>query len=265
MENQPLPPNGNINGSVVGAAATEPFAPSAPGSIPLNTGAPLSSAHMYAPTTNKKRYTVILTILLILVSAIAILFVWLYIQKNAEYQSARTDVDTQIDAAVAMARAETTTKMEEEFAEREKYPYRNFAGPADYGSLGFEYPQTWSVYIDRDVAEGGDFEAYLNPVEVQPVSNETINALRVTIRDEAFDYAIRDYNDLIAREDSTLTFTTRNVGGTLANLYLGTLPNGIRGAMAAFKLRDKTVMLQTDSELFIDEFYKLLDTVTFNN
>lgn len=265
MENQPLPPNGNFTGSVVGAAAPEPFAPSAPGSIPLNTGAPLSSAHMYAPTANKKRYTAVLTVLLILVSIVAIVFVWLYLKTYSDWKIARDDVDSQIDAAVAMARAETTTKMEEEFAEREKYPYRTFAGPADYGSLGFEYPQTWSVYIDRDASEGGDFEAYLNPVEVEPVSRETINALRVTIRDEAFDYAVREYTDMIGREDTTLTLSTRNVGGTLANLYLGDLPDGIRGAMVAFKLRDKTVMLQTDAELFIDEFYKILDTVTFNN
>lgn len=265
MENQPLPPNPNINPSVVNAPATQPFAPSAPGSVPLNTGAPLSSAHMYAPTTNKKHYTAILTVLLILTAAVAILFAWLYIQKNSEYQTARTDVDSQIDAAVAMARAEPTTKMEEEFAEREKYPYWTFAGPADYGSLSFEYPRTWSVYIASEANEGRDFEAYLNPREVYPVSYETINALRVTILNESFDNAVREYNDLISRDESTLTLTTRNVGGTLANLYIGDLPDGIRGAMAAFKLRDKTVMLQTDAELFIDEFYKILDTVTFSN
>ncbi len=264
MENQPLPPNNpNASPSVVGAAAPEPFAPSAPGSVPLNTGAPLSSAHMYAPTTNKKHYTVILTILLILVSAVAILFVWLYIQKYSEWQTARNDVDTQIDAAVAMARAETTTKMEEEFAEREKYPYRNFAGPADYGSLGFEYPQTWSVYVAKDAINGGDYEAYLNPVEVLPVSHSTINALRVTIKDAAFETTLRQYESLV--KNGRVTLSTRNVGGTLANLYIGDLPNGIRGAMAAFKLRDKTVMIQTDAELFIDEFYKILDTVTFVN
>lgn len=263
MENQPLPPNASP--SVVGAAAPEPFAPSAPGSMPLSTGAPLSSAHMYAPTTNKKHYTVILTILLIIATAVAILFVWLYIQKYSEWETAKNDVDSQIDAAVAMARAETTTKMEEEFAEREKYPYWTFAGPADYGSLSFEYPRTWSVYIASEANEGRDFEAYLNPREVYPVSRETINALRVTIVNESFEYAIREYNDLIANEDSTLTLSTRNVGGTLANLYIGDLPDGIRGAMAAFKLRDKTVIIQTDAERFIDEFYKILDTTTFVN
>lgn len=70
---------------------------------------------------------------------------------------------------------------------------------------------------------------------------------------------------MIANEDSTLTLSTRNVGGTLANLYIGDLPDGIRGAMAAFKLRDKTVIIQTDAERFIDEFYKILDTTTFVN
>lgn len=260
MENQPLPPNG----SVVGAAAPEPFAPSAPGSVPLNTGAPLTSAHMYAPTTSKKHYTVLLAILLLIATAVALLFVWLYIQKYSEWESARTDVDAQIDAAVAMARAETTTKLEEEFAEREKYPYKTFAGPADYGSLSFEYPQTWSVYIAQDAADGKDFEAYLNPREVNPVKRTTINALRVKILNEAFDYATRNYNDLVKRTDGGLTLTTRNVGGTLANLYIGNLPDGIRGAMAAFKLRDKTVLLQTDADIFVDEFYKILDTVNFN-
>lgn len=261
MDNQPLPQNG----SVVGAAAPAPFAPAAPGSVPLNTGAPLTSAHMYAPTTNKRHYTVILSIILVLMTAVAIVFIWLYIQKYSEWETARNDVDSQIDVAVAMARAETTTKLEEEFAEREKYPYRTFAGPADYGSLTFEYPQTWSVYIAHDVIEGGDFEAYMNPVQVEPVSRETINALRITIRDEAFDYAVREYTDMVGREDSTLALSTRNVGGTLANLYIGDLPDGIRGAMVAFKLRDKTVMLQTDADLFIDQFYKILDTVTFNS
>jgi len=263
MESQPLPPNPNINPSVVNAPATQPFAPSAPGSVSLNTGAPLSSAHMYAPTTNKKHYTAILTVLLILAVAVAILFAWLYIQKNSEYQTARTDVDSQIDAAVAMARAETTTKMEEEFAEREKYPYRNFAGPADYGSLGFEYPQTWSVYVAKDASNGGDYEAYLNPVEVQPVSRSTINALRVTIKDASFETALRQYENFV--KSGRLTLSTSSVGGTLANLYIGDLPDGIRGAMAAFKLRDKTVMIQTDAELFIDEFSKILDTTTFVN
>ena len=60
-----------------------------------------------------------------------------------------------------------------------------------------------------------------------------------------------------------LTITTRTIGSTVANVYTGTLPNGIRGIVTIFKVRDKTVLIQTDAELFAEEYYKLLDTVTF--
>lgn len=246
---------------MVEPVATSPFAPSAPGTTPLNTGTTLTSANMEVPNEKKtSRYSVVETVILIVVALIAIIFIWLYIQKYIEWDSIATDIDGRIDAAVATAKAETATEMEAEFAEREKYPYKDFAGPADYGSLGFEYPRTWSVYIAKDASNGGDFEAYLNPREVEPVSNTTINALRVTIRDSAFDNVTRTYDNYV--KNGRLQLTTRNVGGILANLYTGELPNGIRGAVAIFKLRDKTVMIQTDAELFINEFNQLLETVT---
>lgn len=255
MQNQPTP-----SGSVVDPAATQPFGPAAPGSTPLATGAPLSSARMNVPGEKKSHGSIIETIILIAMTLVAVIFIYLYIQKYVDYENISTDVNSQIDAAVAMAQAETATQKEAEFAEREKYPYKTFTGPADYGSLSFEYPQTWSVYIAKDAAKGGDFEAYLNPGEVNPVSAQTINALRVTIRDTAFDTAVRTYDNFV--KSGRLQFSNRSVGGVLANVYTGELPNNIHGALVMFKLRDKTVMLQTDAELFIGEFYKLIDTVT---
>lgn len=257
MQNQPSSPSG----SIIAPAGPAPFTPPAPGQAPLNTGASLTSQHMAVPEA-RNSHSIIETIILIVVTIVTIIFVFLYVNQKGEYDAISAEVDSRIDAAVAIAVADNTTKMETEFAEREKYPYREFVGPADYGSLGFSYPRTWSVYIARDAANGGDFEAYLNPTEVQPVSSKTINALRVTIRDTAFDSAIRTYESLV--KSQKVQFTTRTVGGLLANLYVGSLPNGIEGAVVVFKLRDKTVMLQTDAELFITEFYKILDTVTLN-
>lgn len=254
MQNNPP-----VSGSMVESATPQPFAPAAPGSTPLNTGAPLTSKDTPAPKEKKSHNTIIETILLILVSIVAVIFVWLYIQKYIEWDTISTDVEGRIDAAVAMAVAENTTKMEAEFAEREKYPYKDFVGPADYGSVSFQYPQTWSVYIARDAINGGDFEAYFNPVEVEPVGPQTINALRFTIKDTAFDTVTRNYEGYI--KNGKLTLETRSVGGVLANLYTGELPNGIHGAMVMLRVRDKTVMLQTDAEIFISEFYKLLETV----
>lgn len=256
-------------GSVVEPAstATATFGPAAPGTIPVaKTATPLTSpGALVSPGTDihakKDHRNLFETIILVTVSLIAVTFIGLFIWKYLEWDSIKTDVEGQIDAAVAVAVSENTTKLENEFVEREKYPYKSFMGPTDYGSVTFEYPKTWNLYIAKDATNGGNYEAYLNPGEVLPVSNTTINALRVTIQDKAFDSVARTYEGSV--KNGRLSLVTRDVGGTLANVYTGDISNSIRGIVTIFKVRDKTVVIQTDSELFSDEYYKLLDTVSF--
>lgn len=251
-------------GSVVEPVAAQPFGPLAPGQVGSGQPAAVISRPdpvPVVPQKDKKR-NLIETIILVLVSIVAVTFMGLFAWKYIEWDSVKTNIDGQIDKAVATAKAELRTELEDEFAEREKYPYRTFTGPVDYGSLSFEYPKTWNVYVAKDASGGGDFEAYFNPGEVQPVSSNTINALRVTIKDQAFDTAIRSYDNYV--NNGRLTLATRLIDGkVIANVYTGELLNQIYGVMAAFKLRDKTVLIQTDANIFSDEFYKLLDTVTF--
>lgn len=252
------------SGSVVAPVAPQPFGPSAPGTVPNFGSAAVTSTPDPVPVVQarkKANRNLIETIILVIVSIVAMVFIGLFIWKYIEWDTVKTDVDGQIDAAVAMAVSENTTKLENEFTEREKYPYKSFMGPADYGSLSFEYPKTWNIYVARDASNGGDYEAYLNPGEVQPVSATTINALRVTIRDQAFDNVTRTYDSLV--RTGKVAVVTRNVGSTVANVYTGDLPNNIRGTVTIFKLRDKTVMIQADAAIFSDEYYRLLDTVTF--
>ena len=253
---------GAPSGSIVEPMATNAaaFAPAAPGTAPvLKTATPLASPASGLPTKNHR--SVIETVILVVVSLIAVTFIGLFIWKYLEWDNIKTDVDGQIDAAVAVAVSENTTKMENEFIEREKYPYKSFMGPVDYGSVSFEYPKTWNLYIAKDAANGGNYEAYLNPGEVLPVGNATINALRVIIQDKAFDAVAKTYENSV--KNGKVSMVTRNIGSTVANVYTGELSNNIRGIVTIIKVRDKTVMLQTDSELFSDEYYKLLDTVNF--
>lgn len=247
------------SGSLIEPAGAAPFAPPAPGEIPLNTGTSLTSQHM-APIEARPKRSILETLILIIVTIVAIVFIYLYINMYGQYDAAKTDVEGQINAAVAQNTAQVTIKLEEEFAEREKYPLDEFQGPADYGSVHFEFPRTWSVYVARDAANGGDFESYFNPAQVNPVGNSTINALRFVIRDTSFDNAIRSYEDLVKKQK--VEFTTRNIGGILANLYVGELAKEIQGAVAVFKLRDKTVIMETDAAIFLSDFYKILDSVT---
>jgi len=205
------------------------------------------------------------TILIVILSLVSVTFIGLFIWMYFQYDETRIDVDGQIAKAVAVAKDEQAAKDEVERLESEKYPYRSFSGPVDYGSLSFEYPKTWSVYVAAAATKGGDFNAYFNPLQVDAISRDTINALRVTIRNTSFENVAAEYQKSVEGRDPQLTVETTMVNGLTANRYTGTIPGTVlSGVIVIFKIRDKTAILQTDSVLFVDDFNKLLDTVTFN-
>lgn len=233
------------------------------------TGAPMMMQSP-APVNVLKKDTksLIKTIAIIALSLISVTFIGLFIWMFVQYDEARTNVDGQIATAVAEEVNANTMRLENEFAEREKYPFQTFAGPADYGELTFEYPKTWSVYIAKDAHNGGDFEAYLNPVEVNEVSNETLMALRVKILDTAFDDVAKTYESDLQGETPKLRLESVTIGqdGTItANKYTGILPGTeFEGYAVLFKIRDKTAIIQTDSVLFESDYNTLLSSVRFN-
>lgn len=212
--------------------------------------------------TQKNRSTlwIIITIISALTAvAFIILFIWMYNKWN----DADTNVQGQINSAVAIARSEATEKAEREFEEREKNPYKIFSGPADLGSLTFEYPKTWSLYEEEDASTNNDFSAYLNPDKVPPVNSGNPIALRVMILNESYDNYIQNYQGRV--EDGSMTLTVAPVGGANANIYKGLLDNDFQGIAAILKIRDKTVVIQTDALLYEAEFNYILSTVSYNS
>ncbi len=214
---------------------------------------------------SKNNIDLIKTIVIVILSLMTVTFLGLFIWMLVQYNDASSDVDGQIAVAVAAAKDEQAKKLETEFQAREKNPYKPFAGPADYGALGFNYPKTWSVYIAADASNGGDFEAYFNPNEVEPVAKNTVNALRLTIRDKDFDAVAQEYQKVMDRKDSNLTMQAVTINDFTANRYTGTIPGtDLNGIIVIFKIRDKTAVFRTDSTLFQGDFDTLLQTITFN-
>ena len=212
----------------------------------------------------KNRIDLMKTVGLIVVSLLAVLFIGLFIWMWVKWNDASTNVKGKVDVAVAEAKNELQTKLESEFEEKEKYPYKVFTGPTDLGELSFEYPKTWSLYVQSSANRGGDYAAYLNPGQVNVVQDDTVMALRVSIKGTLFDQAISDFAEKVRSGDMTLSTTV--VNGNNVNVYTGKLDNEYQGIICVFKLRDKAVMLQTDStSVFSDDFYRILKTVKFNS
>ena len=202
--------------------------------------------------------TIIVIVLTVLLAGAGSAAIWAYMQ----YQEQKTDVDGKIDLAATQARKEQAEADEKKFIEREKEPNRQFVGPSDYGRATFEYPKTWSVYEARDAVNGGNYEAYLNPIIVPQVSAQRQFALRVTIVDQDYDSILRQYQSAVKRGD------LKSVGITIGE-FTGTRLDGkfskdIRGAAVIFKIRDKTLTIRTDSNTFVKDFDALVKTIEFN-
>lgn len=261
---QPFQPAGQMNsqgggqqyGNMAGTPAGSFNATGTMGPTPTARLIPVAAK---AP---KQNANLIWIILLIIAGLVAVTFIGLFIWMFSKWDTAQSDVDSQISAAVATAVNEKTEEMENQFIEREKQPYQIFAGPADYGELSFEYPKTWSVYEAKDAVNGGDYEAYLNPGKVYPVGVDTINSLRVVIKDQAYDSYIKTYENYV--KNGKLAVSVRLINGENANLYTGELPGTkLQGIAAVFKMRDKTAIMQTDAMIFNDDYQRILDTVSF--
>lgn len=198
-------------------------------------------------------------LLSIAVVGLGVLSVWAYMN----YDEQKTNVDGKVALAVVEAEKKQAEKDEAKFLEREKEPNRQFAGPDDYGRLTFSYPKTWSVYVERDVAKGGSYKAYLNPVTVPPVSEKQQFALRVTIDEKDYDAVLKSYQPRV----NTGKLKT---GAVSANGHDGTRIEGaftedIRGTAVIYKIRDKTITIRTDADTFKPDFEKLITTINFND
>ena len=211
------------------------------------------------------------TIVIIILSLVSVTFIGLFIWIFLQYRDVQEKADYNISVAVAKAKDEQSEQDTISCENQKKEPLQTFSGPADYGQLTFEYPKTWSVYVESDAANGGNFSAYLNPIQVNTVSKDTINALRVSILNDSYEDVVAKYRKEVEKTDAKLTVQSVVIGnvekGTevTANRYTGTIPGtDLSGFIVIFKIRDKTVIMQTDSVLFEEDFDALLRTVTFN-
>jgi len=196
--------------------------------------------------------------LVVLSIGLIALSVWLFVN----YSDQKTNVDNKISVAVIDAKKIQADQLEAKFTERDKEPNREFVGPDDYGRVTFNYPKTWSVYINKDASNGGNFEAYLNPITVPPISSSQQFAIRVVIEQEDYDKAIASYDSLVKKGD--LKASSVSADGNNGTRLDGSFTKDIRGSAVIFKIRDKTLIIRTDAVTFKSDFDKLITSIKFN-
>jgi hypothetical protein len=179
------------------------------------------------------------------------------------YFDLKGNYDSKVATEVAAAKKEQADADATQYEIEKNKTVRPFVGPEDFGALEFDYPRDWSAYIDNDASRGGTFEAYLNPVEVPPISNTTRYALRVTIETKSYETVVKSYESLVKRGD--LKSSAVKVNGQDATRLDGNFTKDIRGSAVVFKIRDKVVTLRTDADTFGELFNAIIASTTFNS
>lgn len=184
--------------------------------------------------------------------------IWAYLSYNEQ----KTDVDGKINLAVAEGKKQQADDDEAKFAEREKEPLREFVGPDDFGRLTFNYPKTWSVFVDDDGTRSESYKAYLSPIVVPPITPTQQFSLRVSIEQKDYDQVVKSYAARVKKGDLRSSATSAN--GNNGTRFDGNFSKDIRGSAVVYKVRDKTVTLQTDADTFKPDFENLIKTINFN-
>ncbi len=196
--------------------------------------------------------------LAVLVLGLGSFAIWSFVS----YTDAKDNVDSRVSVAVAEAKKEEADEQEVKFAEREKQPLKQFKGPADYCSLSFQYPKTWSAFVERDVTNGGDYQAYLHPDVIPPVASDQQYALRVLIEQKDYDEVTNSYEGLVKKGDLKQSSTSSE--GNQGMRLTGNFSKNIRGDAVIYKCRDKTITIRTDANTFNSDYEKLIKTIEFN-
>lgn len=272
-----VPPMQNQNNSMNGAnfgGQQQPMGSGMPpmGAAPMQpapagAGMSMSYANM-APIAEpkKKNGSLLETIILVVVCLIAagaivvaVIFFMRYHELQTSYES---------DLALEVAEVEKT-KQEEINAAVKDYADKQtteFTGPSDYGSISFQYPKSWNVYVDNDGSKNSDYKSYFSPNVVSPINDsDSRYALRFFIYNRSYEDVSRTYNEKTKNGELSSSVFSADGGNITGMRYEGMVDNDINGVIILIKVNDKTVELRTDSASYRANFDALVTTLRRNS
>ncbi len=176
----------------------------------------------------------------------------------AERQDYKNNVDKKISDASVVAIQKAETAKDAEFVEKEKSPVRTYKGPATYGSLSFDYPKTWSVYV-AEGSSGTVLDLYAFPGVIPGITGDQTFALRVEITSDTYDSVVEDFNSYV--ESGTLVasaFRPEKVANVLGLRLDGEIEQEVQGAMVLLPLRDRTIKIYTQIPEFVGDLEKII-------
>lgn len=200
---------------------------------------------------------VFVTVLLVILLVASLAFGgWAYSQMR----SYKNDTDKKISVALANAKQAQAKELQDNF---DKTNVKQFSGSPTYGSVSFNYPKTWSAYVDTSNSSE-PINAYFHPDQVPGISSQTAYALRLELVSTDYSQVVQQFSSGLSQGTVTAkAYLPPKLNG-VANVQPGTLFSGqINGSnqnatLLAIKVRDKTLEISTQSRDYLNDFNSVI-------
>ncbi len=175
----------------------------------------------------------------------------------SKYADQRDNVSKKVTSAVELAQMEQKKKLDSDYAEQDKIPYKTYTTPSVYGSVKLTFPKTYSSFVN-DTGSSLDFYAHPNYVASKGVNY----ALRMSVADKVFSSEMKSYEGAVKKGD--LKASSISVAGVTGTRLDGLLKKDQTGTIAVFPLRDKVLKVWTENLDYKADFEQTLKTLTFS-
>jgi hypothetical protein len=187
-------------------------------------------------------------------------------------QDFKNNSDQKSAQAVEVAKKAQAELLQKKFNEDYKNPNKTYQGPISFGTVKFNYPKTWSAYVDENNS-AEPINGYFHPDKVPSIQSGGAYALRVELVNSAYSQVMQQYSSQIkqGKIKAAAYIPPKMVG--VANVQPGTRLDGIisqsqtgqhNGAMVIAQVRDKTLKIYTESPDFLADFQNIvLPSLTF--
>lgn len=191
---------------------------------------------------------ILVVVLLLAVSGFAF---WAFSGRQ-EYKN---ETDKIVATQVQIAKKETETAKDNEFAEKEKQPLKTYQGPSELSSVIIKYPKTWSGYVNDNGGSGTPIDGYFHPTTVPGIQSGTAYALRVKVVDSSFSDEVRSFDSQVKKGVARATsYSNKNVPGVVGTRIDGEIDNKQQGIVILMPAREKTIKIYTLSDQYYKDF-----------
>ncbi|HEX2615501.1 MAG TPA: hypothetical protein VHL10_08395, partial [Nitrososphaera sp.] len=188
-------------------------------------------------------------------------------------QDYKNNSDKKSAEAVAKAKDSLAAQLQSQFDEKAKSPYKAYKGNSTFGTISFNYPKTWSAYVD-ETNPSEPINAYFYPDIVPGVQSPAAFALRLELVSTTYSQLTQQFSSRLTTGNLRAIAFVPPKMTKVSNVQPGTRFDGVvnqdsqggpqTGAMLVITVRDKTMQLSTQSTKFLSDFNNIiLPSLTF--